>query len=231
MAASRALARLGVPTVDLTEPLLHGVTDYAGRYGLATILELRALETIPGLEKLAAGDNRLGATSFADDIVWADELLTGRIRTTIAALRRLTTNPPRAASSSQPPVTRVKTDRGLQFSLSAPLAAGLVKLMKPGVPEKLLDHLPAGAREGIHSVSRDVLNRATGRLAASADRRPAPAPDRDRADSRKRASPIGVRCVGSPAIKGDETVGDFQQFVTDVTSRLSTMSKGVVRRR
>ncbi|MEU8284224.1 hypothetical protein AB0C01_07780 [Micromonospora sp. NPDC048905] len=95
VAASRALARLGVPTVDLTEPLLHGVTDYAGRYGLATILELRAVETIPGLEKLAAGDNRLGATSFADDIVWADELLTGRIRTTIAALRRLTTNPQR----------------------------------------------------------------------------------------------------------------------------------------
>jgi hypothetical protein len=43
---------------------------------------------------------------------------------------------------------------------------------------------------------------------------------------RKRVSPIGFRSVGSPAIKGDETVDDFQQFVTDVTSRLSTMSKG-----
>ncbi|MFG1654255.1 hypothetical protein ACGFIE_30405 [Micromonospora sp. NPDC049275] len=93
VAASRALVRLGVPSVDLTEPLVHGVTDYAGRYGLATILELQAVETIPGLEELAARDNRLGATSFADDIVWADELLTDRICATIAALRRLVTNP------------------------------------------------------------------------------------------------------------------------------------------
>jgi hypothetical protein len=87
VAAARALARLGVPTANLIEPLVHGVTDYAGRYGLATILELRAVETIPGLEKLAAGDNRLGVTSSADNIVWADEQLIDRIYATIAALR------------------------------------------------------------------------------------------------------------------------------------------------
>src|SRR3982751_5010837 len=34
------------------------------------------------------------------------------------------------------------------------------------------------------------------------------------------------RSLGSPVIKGDDTVGDFQQFVTEVTTRLSAMSKG-----
>jgi hypothetical protein len=87
VSAARALARLGVPTADLTEPLVHGVTDYAGRYGLTTILELRAVETIPGLERLAQGDHRLPATSHADRIVWTDELLTDQIHATIAALR------------------------------------------------------------------------------------------------------------------------------------------------
>ncbi|MCW3819880.1 hypothetical protein ONA91_36130 [Micromonospora sp. DR5-3] len=87
VAAARALARLGMPTANLTAPLVNGVTDYAGRYGLATILELRAVETIPGLEKLADGDDRLPVASSADDLVWADELLTERIRATIAALR------------------------------------------------------------------------------------------------------------------------------------------------
>src|SRR5687768_8985330 len=36
----------------------------------------------------------------------------------------------------------------------------------------------------------------------------------------------GVHSIGSPVIKGDDTVGDFQQFVRDVTTRLSVMSKG-----
>jgi hypothetical protein len=35
-----------------------------------------------------------------------------------------------------------------------------------------------------------------------------------------------VRSIGSPVIKEDDTVGDFQQFVADVSTRLSTMSKG-----
>jgi hypothetical protein len=87
VAAARALARLGVPTAHLTEPLVHGVTDYAGRYGLATILDLDAVETIPALENLTTGDNRLPVTSFADDIVWADERLVDRIHDTITALR------------------------------------------------------------------------------------------------------------------------------------------------
>jgi hypothetical protein len=87
VAAARALARLGVPSAELTEPLVHGVTDYAGRYGLATILQLHAVETIPGIQKLVAGDTRLPVTSSADDIVWADEGLIEHIHTTIAALR------------------------------------------------------------------------------------------------------------------------------------------------
>src|SRR5689334_17147846 len=35
-----------------------------------------------------------------------------------------------------------------------------------------------------------------------------------------------VRSLGSPVIKEADTVGDFQQFVADVTTRLSAMSKG-----
>jgi hypothetical protein len=87
VAAARALARLGVPTANLTQPLVNGVTDYAGRYGLATIVELHALDTIPGLQQLAAGDGRLRSIGAADTIVWADELLVQRIHATIAALR------------------------------------------------------------------------------------------------------------------------------------------------
>ncbi|MFF0255968.1 hypothetical protein ACFYPW_26115 [Micromonospora zamorensis] len=86
VAAARALARLGIPTADLTVPLVAGVTDYAGRYGLATILELHAVETIPHLIELIDGDNRLAVTSLADHLVWADELLSNRIRATITAL-------------------------------------------------------------------------------------------------------------------------------------------------
>ncbi|MEH1168970.1 HEAT repeat domain-containing protein [Micromonospora sp. CPCC 205539] len=86
VAAARALARLGTPTADLTVPLVTGVTDYAGRYGLATILELHAVEAIPDLTELVNGDNRLAVTSFADHLVWADELLSTRIRATITAL-------------------------------------------------------------------------------------------------------------------------------------------------
>ena len=35
-----------------------------------------------------------------------------------------------------------------------------------------------------------------------------------------------VHSIGSPKIKEDDAVGDFEQFVTDVTIRLSAMSKG-----
>lgn len=87
LAAARALARLGMPVADLTEPLIHGVTDYACRYGLDTILELRAVDTIPGLEALTTGDQRLPATGSHHDIVWADELLIDRIHATVAHLR------------------------------------------------------------------------------------------------------------------------------------------------
>ena len=88
VAAAHALARLGVPTADLADPLVRGVTDYGGRHGLATIIELRAVETIPGLEQLVTSDNRLPAVNSAGELaVWADEMLSDRIRATIAALR------------------------------------------------------------------------------------------------------------------------------------------------
>ncbi|MEV0607888.1 hypothetical protein AB0I61_16150 [Polymorphospora rubra] len=84
VSAVRALARLGVPVTELTEPLVHGVADHAG---LATILELRAVETIPGLLQLATRDDRVHPGGGADDAVWKDELLVERIHATIAALR------------------------------------------------------------------------------------------------------------------------------------------------
>lgn len=87
LAAARALARLGVPTARLAEPLVRGITDYGGRYAIAIILELRAVETIPALEELASRDDRLRLSGSADDIVWADELLLERIRQAIATLR------------------------------------------------------------------------------------------------------------------------------------------------
>ncbi|MEU7994825.1 hypothetical protein AB0B83_05735 [Micromonospora sp. NPDC049060] len=87
LSAARALARLGVQTAELVEPLTRGVVDYGGRFALAIILELRAVETIPALEELLDRDDRSGVGSSADDIVWADELLQERIEDTLARLR------------------------------------------------------------------------------------------------------------------------------------------------
>jgi hypothetical protein len=87
LSATRALVRLGVPTAELVSPLVLGLTDYAGRFGIATILELRAVETIPALEELLARDERFDSTGDADSIVWADELLQERVRSAIAELR------------------------------------------------------------------------------------------------------------------------------------------------
>ncbi|MET8121029.1 hypothetical protein [Micromonospora sp. NPDC005291] len=89
LSAARALARLGVPTADLAEPLSRGITDYGGRLALAIILELRAVETIPALEELLGRDERSGVGSFADDLVWADELLQEHVKDTIARLRSM----------------------------------------------------------------------------------------------------------------------------------------------
>lgn len=87
LSAARALARIGIPTAELAEPLSHGITDYGGRFALAIILELQAVETIPALEELLGRDDRSGVGSSADDIVWADELLQEHIRDAIARLR------------------------------------------------------------------------------------------------------------------------------------------------
>jgi hypothetical protein len=45
--------------------LVCGITDYAGRYGIATILELHATETIPAMESLVASDERFGISGSA----------------------------------------------------------------------------------------------------------------------------------------------------------------------
>jgi hypothetical protein len=86
--AARALARLGVPTAELAQPLVRGITDYAGRYGIATILELHAAEAIPALENLIAGDERFGVSGTVDDLVWLDELLQEHVRAAIVSLRK-----------------------------------------------------------------------------------------------------------------------------------------------
>jgi HEAT repeat protein len=88
LSAARALTRLGTPVSELTTPLVNGVTDYAARFGLATILELQAVDTVPALQALLATDDRFEPTSSADDIVWADELLQDRVRAAIADLRQ-----------------------------------------------------------------------------------------------------------------------------------------------
>jgi hypothetical protein len=87
LAAARALARLGTPPAQLTTALVNGLTDYAGRFGVATILEVRAVDTVPALEELLASDRRFVASGLADDIVWADEILQDRVRAAIAELR------------------------------------------------------------------------------------------------------------------------------------------------
>ena len=86
VSAARALARLGVPTAELTEPLVRGITDYAGRFGLPVILELQARETVPGLQRLADADERL-SVGGGGDLVWADELLRDQIQQAVLVLR------------------------------------------------------------------------------------------------------------------------------------------------
>ncbi|MEV4481863.1 hypothetical protein [Micromonospora coxensis] len=87
LSAARALARLGIPTAELAEPLSRGIADYGGRFALAIILELQAVETIPALEEHLSRDDRCGVGGSADDIVWADELLQEHIKEAIARLR------------------------------------------------------------------------------------------------------------------------------------------------
>ncbi|SHM71036.1 hypothetical protein [Cryptosporangium aurantiacum] len=86
LAAARALARFGVPTAELAGPLAQGVTDYAGRYALDMIVELRAVETIPALERLLRGEERVALAGDADDVVWADELFRERVQKAIDEL-------------------------------------------------------------------------------------------------------------------------------------------------
>lgn len=90
LSAARALARLGIPTAELAEPLSRGITDYGGQFALSIILELQAAETIPALEELLSCDNRSGVGSSADDIVWADELLQEQVKDAVARLHSIT---------------------------------------------------------------------------------------------------------------------------------------------
>ncbi|GIF62765.1 hypothetical protein Ais01nite_08000 [Asanoa ishikariensis] len=88
LSAARALARLGTPTAELTEPLVRGIKDYGGRIGPATILELRASETIPALRDLLGSDKRSSFGGSADDLVWTDELLQDLVKDTIRLLSK-----------------------------------------------------------------------------------------------------------------------------------------------
>jgi hypothetical protein len=85
ISAARALARLGVPTAELAETLVRGVTDYVGRFALPVILELQARETVPGLQRLVDADEPF--TVSGGDTVWADERLCDQIRQAILVLR------------------------------------------------------------------------------------------------------------------------------------------------
>lgn len=75
---------------------------------------------------------------------------------------------------------------------------------EPGVPEKLFDHpgLPVPGK-GNHSVSRDVLNGATGQLAETADRRPGtPTPYALRSTDRRPPVPaMTVRTVANAFLR------------------------------
>lgn len=85
--ATRALAQLGVSTAELAEPLVRGIADYAGRFAVATIVELEAVEAVPELEDLIARDERFSQAGIANDIVWADEALRERVHQAIGLLR------------------------------------------------------------------------------------------------------------------------------------------------
>lgn len=90
LAAVRALARLGAPVAEMTEPLLAEFGRAGGHANghpaLAAIRELRAVDTVPALEEMAASDHRLPTLSTHDGRVWDDERLIEDIRATIAAL-------------------------------------------------------------------------------------------------------------------------------------------------
>ncbi|MEU4695317.1 hypothetical protein [Actinoplanes sp. NPDC023714] len=88
LSAARALARLGVPTADLAETLVRGMTDHDGRHGAAIVVELGAAETVPGLGELLARDDRPDVPSSVDDVVWADEIFQELVREAIARLSR-----------------------------------------------------------------------------------------------------------------------------------------------
>ncbi|MGC4896736.1 HEAT repeat domain-containing protein [Micromonospora sp. DT31] len=95
VSAAGALARLGIPTAELTEPLSRAIADYDGRPALTTVLELRAVEMIPVLAELLDRDDRSGVGGSADDLVWADELFQERVEDVIARLRAVRGPQPR----------------------------------------------------------------------------------------------------------------------------------------
>jgi hypothetical protein len=85
--AAGALVRLGVPASDMTEALVAGVDRGRTRAALAAIRGLRAVDTIPALEKLAAADRRLPMFHVHGRYVWDDEELNEDIHETITLLR------------------------------------------------------------------------------------------------------------------------------------------------
>jgi dihydrofolate reductase len=82
---SRLSTARGVPTAAgrATTPRRHRLRR---RIALPIVEELSAVETIPALEELLRSDQRL-VGDFADDVVWADELLQQEIWDAITLLR------------------------------------------------------------------------------------------------------------------------------------------------
>ncbi|MEO3743572.1 HEAT repeat domain-containing protein [Plantactinospora sp. B5E13] len=89
VAAARALWLLGEPRTELVPALLDAVREwYADPAGVALLVEMVAVEAVPGLTGLADAEERLRPSTggSADDTVWADEWFREVLRTAVARL-------------------------------------------------------------------------------------------------------------------------------------------------
>lgn len=89
VAAARALWLLGEPRTELVPALLDAVREwYADPAGVALLVEMAAVEAVPGLTGLADAEERLHPSTggSGDDTVWADEWFREALRTAVARL-------------------------------------------------------------------------------------------------------------------------------------------------
>ena len=86
--AARALWRLGAAVDDLVDPLLTAVADPSGdRDAVALLVEMGAIDAVPGLVELADRDERIVVYGSYDETVWTDDRLRRDLYTAIATLR------------------------------------------------------------------------------------------------------------------------------------------------